>query len=381
MIPPESRKLTSWQMVFTPLVSPAVTPLDTQFRRVEHQAPGESFSPLTSPALAGRTSTAPKSSTLRSSDTSDTTSPVDLNTDAAALPDYSNTGPVRKSRRKTMPTPKSASRSVKQSPIMKSRGRRKQGSTSKLTPKEISTIMENAEQTKLTGVTPVTTALGNLPLPCSSQDSSEVDSVSPEPLSEVLMPPPATPRSNSAGKSPHISAQQTDGSLAATKSKKEPATPASLMRIQRQKSRAVAKQQSGSNLGEGASMAETGTEQILDDIALPGPAKTSSRPVLSPIDTSNANDSEVTPTLSARKTPKTTASAPLTATGFRFSSPQVGDVASPGGSILPSKRSDPSRPSGRDSKKRHGNSSSQVSPAIRPRISPSIKPLLPDGGE
>lgn len=184
--------------------------------------------------------------------------------------------------------------------------------------------MENAEQTKLTGVTPVTTALGNLPLPCSSQDSSEVDSVSPEPLSEVLMPPPATPRSNSAGKSPHISAQQTDGSLAATKSKKEPATPASLMRIQRQKSRAVAKQQSGSNLGEGASMAETGTEQILDDIALPGPAKASSRPVLSPIDTSNANDSEATPTLSARKTPKTTASAPLTATGFQFQALRLG---------------------------------------------------------
>ena len=374
--------LISLQMVFTPLVSPAVTPQDTQFRRVEHQTPGESFSPLTSPALAGQTSAAAaRSSTMRSSDTSDTTSPIDMNTDVGVVSNFSNAGPVRKSRRKTMPTSKSASRSVKQSPIMKSQGRRKQGSTSKLTPKEISTIMENAERTKPTGVLPVTTDLGKLPLPCSSQESSEVDSVSPEPLSEVLMPPPATPRSNSAGKSPHISAQPVDGPMATAKSKKEPATPASLMRIQRQKSRAAAKQQSGLNLRGEASAAEAEMEQILDDIVLPGPAKSASRPVLSPIDTSNANDSEMTPTLTARKTPKATASAPLTATGFQFPSPRVRDVASPGDSILPSKRSDSSRLAGRESKKRHGNSSSQVSPAIRPKISPSIKPLLPDGGE
>lgn len=368
-------------MVFTPLVSPAVTPLDTQYRRVEHQAPGESFSPLTSPALAGQTRSGPRSSTLRSSDTSDTTSPIELNHDTSALLSNSETGPVRKSRRKTIPTSKSASRSVKQSPLMKSQNRRKPGSTSKLTPKEISTIMETVEQTKPSGVTPVTAALGKLPLPYSSQESSEVDSVSPEPLSEVLMPPPATPRSNSAGKSPHLSAQQGDGALGVAKSKKEPATPASLMRIQRQKSRAAVKQHSTLNLGEDASAAEAEMEQILDDIPLPAPAKGSSKPVLSPIDTSTANDSEVTPTLTARETPKASASAPLTATSFQFPSPRAGDVTPSSGSILPSKRSEPSRVMGRESKKRHGHSSSQASPAIRPKISPSIKPLLPDGGE
>ena len=367
-------------MVFTPLVSPAVTAYDAQLQYSEFSLPGERFSPLVSPAIEGQSQATQTSipAAMRSSDTSDTTSPIDLNNDFNPSPPTSHAAPMRRTRRKTNPTQKNPARSVKQSPAMKPQSRRKQASGTTIPPKEVSSIIEEARRSKLAS-TGSSKASNNLPLP-GSQDSSEAGSISPEPLSEVLMPPPATPKSSSNGRSPNLNAKQpANQSAPAPSMTDEPATPASLMRIRKQAGKAASTVHELSKLKEQAAVAQSEHEQIMEDIALPEPAK-KGRPMLSPIRTTNVNDDQTTPTMSGQKTPKLgTTSAPMTATSSVFPSPQIKGTASPStsGSI---KRPD-SKLSGRESKKRASSSSVQVSPALRPRISPSIKPLLPEGSK
>lgn len=362
------------QMVFTPLVSPAVTPLDSHFQYPEPPLLGDNFSPLTSPAIEARAHAAHSSAfeTMRNSDTSETTSPIDL---SASLP-ASGSVPAKKTRRKTLPTQKNPARSVKQSPAMKPQSRKKQTTSTTIPQREVSGIIEEASKKKASKAgAPRSSA--NLPLPCT-HDSSEAESISPEPLSEILMPPPATPKSSTAGQSPSLVARNlTSKSAPTTTMPEEPATPASLMRIRKGTGSAVAKRQGSSGLKEQASLAEMDSAEAMEDIALPEPAKTS-KPALTPINTAEANDEQATPTLSGQKTPKCgTTSAPLTATSSVFPSPQLSALVSPGGT----KSSNSAQPKNnlRERKKRTSSSSVQVSPALRPRISPSIKPLLPEG--
>ncbi len=364
-------------MVFTPLVSPAVTPLDTQYR-YDLALPGDSFSPLTSPALEARNQANQSSvyGALRSSDTSDTTSPVDLSLEYNPLSSASGQGPPRKTRRKTMPTQKNPARSVKQSPAMKPQNKKKYPSSTSIPPKEVSGIIEEAQ--KMSGGVISSNKTGKHPLPYS-QDSSETESISPESLSEVLMPPPATPKSSTTSRSPSLLAKQ-HASIAASTSgnSEEPATPASLMKIRKQAAKGSAQKHRPSHLKEQASLTEMDGEQSIENVALPEPVK-ASRPTLAPINTAEANDDHATPTQSGQKTPRYgTTSAPLTASSSVFPSPQLGALASPGGPKA-GKRVE-SRTSARESKKRNSSNSVQVSPALRPRISPSIKPLLPEGG-
>ena len=367
-------------MIFTPLVSPAVTPHDAQIRYPDFPMPGEQFSPLTSPAIEAQNQATQASiqAAMRSSDTSDTTSPIDLNQDFNPSPPISNAAPIRRTRRKTMPTPKNPARSVKQSPAMKPQSRKKQPSSTTIPPKEVSGIIEEARKAKEVGAA-LLTASGKVPLQYS-QDSSEAESISPEPLSEILMPPPATPKSSSDGRSPYLSAKQPGSqSTPVMPMTEEPATPASLMRIRKQAGKGVARVHEPSKLKEQAALAQSEHEQIMEDIALPEPAK-GARPKLAPIKTVEVGDDQVTPTMTGQKTPKLgTASAPLTATSSVFPSPQFKAMASPS-TTGPSKRSE-SKALGRENKKRNSSSSIQVSPALRPRISPSIKPLLPEGSK
>ncbi|KAL9023379.1 MAG: hypothetical protein Q9196_007238 [Gyalolechia fulgens] len=211
----------------------------------------------------------------------------------------------------------------------------------------------------------------------TSQESSEAESISPESLSEILMPPPATPKSASASKSPQIVAEPGSRSAPMPPTDSKPVTPASLMRIRKGAGRSA-----GSALKEQSSRLESQLEQTMEAIVLPDSAKSSSkRPALTPLRTSDAAEDEITPTMSARKTPKIAptapVSAPVTATGSAFPSPKAHPMASPNGAF-PSKRGD-GRAGTRQGKKRTNSSSVQISPALRPRISPSIKPLLPDG--
>jgi len=381
-------------MNFTPLVSPAVTPLDAHFRMPEYTIPGEYFSPLTSPALEAQTRPAQRSvyGTLRGSDTSDTQSPVDMEIDQNPTLALTNSMPaLRKSkRRSTTASTKSTGRAVKQSPAMKPQTRRKQPSSTVIHPKEVAELLEEAQRSKENGQSQ--SGNGKLSLPYG-QDSSETESVSPEPLSEILMPPPATPRAGSVARSPYLRAQrsgqqigeqsgQQSGSHTQNRSQPQPgpsrssrnapATPASLMKIQKKSGNCASERHA---LEESTSRAEAELEQIMEGIVMPESAAVA-KPTLPTLQTQHLSDNQVTPTFSAKRAP-TSASTPIITSAF--ASPHFGAVASPGGSIS-SKRGD-SKAGGRPGKKRGSTSSSQISPALRPRISPSIKPLLPEGSK
>ena len=369
-------------MIFTPLVSPAVTPLDTQFQYPDYAAPTDAFSPLTSPALRAQNQNAAQYSVygaVRGSDTSDTTSPIDHNLDYSAHNSTSTPASLRKSKRKTSSaSAKNPARAVRQSPAMKPRRKSKPSSTV-IPPKEISGIIEEARKSKPSAKA-IQNAEGKLSLPYG-QDSSGADSVSPEPLSDILMPPPATPKSSSASRSPYLNAKQKESQEAPMQDTNgEPATPASLMKIRKQAGKANGVHRQTSSLKEQTMLAEADMEQIMEDIVLPEPANTNKKPVLRPINTTDTNLDQSMPTMSARKTPRYgPASAPITAATSAFPSPQLGSMASPTGTG-PGKRSDP-KLRARDSKKRNSQGSVHVSPALRPKISPSIKPLLPEGGK
>jgi len=379
-------------MNFTPLVSPAVTPLDTHFRMPEYTIPGEYFSPLTSPALEAQARPVQRSvyGTLRGSDTSETQSPVDMDIDQNPKLAMTQSVPaLRKSkRRSTATSTKGTGRAVKQSPAMKPQTRKKQPSSTVIPPKEVAELIDEAQRSKENGYGQ--SGNGKLSLPYR-RDSSEADSVSPEPLSEILMPPPATPRAGSVARSPYLKAQrsgqqagQQNGSESQSGSQNQPstrstrnapATPASLMKIQKPKNSSTSSASERHALEEGNSRAEAELEQIMEGIFMPE-VEAASKPTLPTLQTQHLGDDQVTPTLSAKRAP-TSASTPVTTSAF--ASPHFSAVASPGGSIS-SKRGD--RPGGgRAGKKRSSISSSQVSPALRPRISPIIKPLLPEGSK
>ncbi|KAL8796567.1 MAG: hypothetical protein Q9182_007359 [Xanthomendoza sp. 2 TL-2023] len=374
------RRQPKGQTTFTPLVSPAVTPHDSHFQYSDYAVPSELFSPLTSPALEAQNLSSQRSvyGAVRGSDTSDTTSPIDMNIDPNLQSSVANA--ARKPRRRTSSAAqRNPQRAVRQSPSMKPQSRKKQLSATSIPPKRVSGIIEDAAENAKRVSNGNQYPGGKLPLTLQ-QDSSEAESVSPEALSDVLMPPPATPKSASASKSPQIVAAVSGSQSAPLPAfDNEPATPASLMRIRKGPGKPA-----GSALKEQASMLDSEFEQTLKAITVPETSKTAKtstkRPALTPLRTADANDAEMTPTLSARKTPRiATTSAPVTATSSTFPSPKPNVMASSGGT-LPPKNGD-ARTGIRGCKKRTNSSSVQVSPALRPRISPSIKPLLPDGGE
>ena len=366
-------------MIFTPLVSPAVTPLDTQFQYPDYAAPTDAFSPLTSPALRAQNQAAQHSvyGAVRGSDTSDTTSPIDPSLDFAAPTPSSTAASLRKSKRKTsLSSTKTPVRAVRQSPAMKPQNRKKQPSSTVIPSKGITGIIEEARRSNQAS-SAQQTADGKLYFPYS-QDSSGPDSVSPEPLSEILMPPPATPKSSSAGRSPYLNAKQNRKQVDPLQGPNgEPATPASLMKIRKEAGKANGLNRPTSSLKEQTALAEADMEQIMEDIVLPEPAKSTQKPILKPINTADANIDQTTSNMVGRKTPKYgPSSAPITANTSALPSPQFGTSPASAGPI---KRADFKLKS-RDPKKRNSQNSVHISPALRPKISPSIKPLLPEGG-
>jgi hypothetical protein len=345
--------------MFTPLVSPAVTPLDTQFNQMpEFARPGEYFSPLTSPALQAQHHSHSRSAyaSLKSSDTSEAPSPVDMDIDSPVnMPGSAISTASSKSKRK--PATKSTSRAVRQSPAMKPQ-RKKQPSSTVIAARDIADIMEGFSNSPTMTPNLGQPRSGRLRAP-SSTTPSDTGSISPEPLSDVLMPPPATPRSGIA-RSPNMRPQdgQTPRS-APMKPIDNPATPASLMKLQKAKTGANG---SMSNMR----MSQTAAASGVGDIAIPHGSI--SKPDLS-LDTAMADDDQVTPTLHARNG---SVSAPLTAITPVPMSPSM--AMSPNGRA--------GATSGlKIAKGKKRNSSSHASPALRPKISPSIKPLLPDGGK
>ncbi|PLB43116.1 hypothetical protein P170DRAFT_418810 [Aspergillus steynii IBT 23096] len=354
-------RLNEEQALYTPLVSPAMTPLETQFRLPEYTIPGEYFTPLTSPALEAQnaTSNGYPFPAAQMSDMGFMPSPADNAVPASSAP--SSPGLTRKHRRGTSTTKTFSARAKKQqSPSVRPQTRKK------------SLLNINSDEV-LNGLAqdqgdPKARPLGGSSLRFGSNESSGQDSVSPEPLSEPLMPPPALPPTR---RSPAVG-PQSDTS--------EPATPAMLMRIQRsQQLTPTAANQTPGQIQVGPSESH---DDIMEDIVLPEattPAAHLSRPQVNRIDTSiragtasPATSASNTPALEIKPASNTERSA-----GSIAPSPRSIAMPSPSGPVA--KKSDTPK-LGPSSRKRPSISSTQASPNLRPKISPSIQPLVRGDG-
>lgn len=331
---------------FTPLVSPAVTPHDARFQIPDFTIPGAYFSPLTSPALNAQAHQhALHHSQQTPSGSSTGHSPIDVDMDMLGEPAMVTQEQGRKLRstnKRNAPRPGTGSSRVRQSPIVKP-NRRKGTVSSLIPPKEVTELMQEARSTRPSS--------SGLDVP-RTRDGSETDSISPEPMLSEMRPPPK-PRSLAA--SPAMMAQR--NSQGGT-----PATPASLMRMQ------------PSPIFNGSLDAPP----TLEDLTLPEASL--DRPGLSRIDTSIHDVDVDTPRMAARKTPKLN---PLSTPGASISgrpSPMLDPMSTPTSPAFTMTNGKRDAKIARNPKKRNSVSSNLVSPALRPKISPSIKPLLPDGG-
>lgn len=345
-------------------MSPAVTPLDTQFCLPEYTIPGEYFTPLTSPALEARNSNGNgyMHNTTHASDLAFLASPIDpFNNQVPTSSAPSSPGIVKKQRRKqSTASTRAATRAVRQSPSVRPQSRRKPHTGSSLNPEDghPSSWDQNKNGVKTSG------GSHNH----SSNENSVQDSVSPEPLSEPLMPPPAVPRS---GKSTFNNARESGSDSKSS----EAATPATLMKLQKQHAHT---ENTGPQFSGASTVVVNDTpDQVMTDAAAPS----NTNPSPGHIDTKS---NEQTPTLVAKgispnsagplaekPLPSPVAPSPVAP------SPQTGSSASP---ALAPKKGD-SKSSGRVSKKRGSVNSSQASPALRPKISPSIQPLIRNDGK
>lgn len=360
-------------MAFTPLVSPAVTPLEAHFNIPEYTVPGAYFSPLSSPALHAQNEHRSVYD-ARHVDTSSTPSPNDMNVDSGSGP--TSTGPTAKRTTKkpiSKPrTPRATARGVRQSPISKPQ-RRRTGSTN-ISQQALTELSEPAMQQSNNASSARSTA--------STEESN--DSVSPEHLSD--MAPPPLP--GSAGRSPFLASQNGHNGHNGHNSQNgqngqnrqngqdrvqqikgmSPATPASLMRISKPN-------QTSPAIGSNGEM----DDHAMEGFSLPEAAH-STRPQISRIDT--RSDGQTTPTLdSASRTPSF-ASLPSPAfvrptTSASSASPQLLSMNGSSNGIAASRKTP--QLGVRGSKKRSSVSSVHVSPALRPKISPSIRPLISGG--
>lgn len=336
-----------------------MTPLETQFRVPEYTIPGEYFTPLTSPALEAQNHSStnyPFQTTQPHQNAGYATSPLDPNglTMTSAPPSPAVFKKQRQGRRPSTAT-RTGGRAAKASPSIHAKNWKKQTRNSQLISEDIVNSSHNANVQELGS-----NRFGNngpSSLRCSSNESSQ-DSVSPEPISEPLMPPPALPH-----KSPAILPQ---GSNAGTNA---PATPATLMRITNrpQHSQDPSRQFSG----QASLVTSDLQDEPMEDMVLPE-AATDIRRRPSRIDTAIIT-----------KEPSNNKSASNT--------PLMGPLSrQPSGSLTPGPRSaampSPSGPvpkkseSKASTRKRQSISSSHASPALRPRISPSIQPLVRGDG-
>ncbi|KAL0639115.1 hypothetical protein Q9L58_001798 [Maublancomyces gigas] len=311
------------QILFTPLVSPAVTPLDTNFiQHIPSFTMPEYFSPLTSPALDAhqhRTHmTNPHMIHAQS------TSPIDPK-DSPTI-----NRKINPSRRKST-TSRNPARVVRESPSMKPQ--RKKAPPPLAPTLELTAAFIQQPSTPDSRQTP---QKQDFP---SSLDTSSNESVSPEPLPDVLMPPP--PR---APQSPMIA--EGDGRASGA-----PATPASLMKLQK------------TNLPtEDIPPIAMDTSEFLN-----GDVERVMKDVGTKDEISKSHDEQ-----RSAPTAKIGSSGSNMKVGEQWRSPMIGAQALASSSSGKGRMVKPSSRSGK-------RGSVCSSPALQPRISPSIKPLLPQG--
>ncbi|CAM1506900.1 Fc.00g065410.m01.CDS01 [Cosmosporella sp. VM-42] len=341
-----SQRVKDQEMAFTPLVSPAVTPLDPHFSMDNvFTTPGAYFSPLTSPALHAQNDSV--AAVYDQCHSNNNNSPVEMELETSVAPVAATLDLSKKPRKKAATKPRNKP-NVRSSPIVKAQ-RRKTGPS----PAIVSQVLSEVDENNVIEPT-------FLPMPANSTETSaeENSSVSPENLSD--MPPPPVPTRRSTSKSPYIQAQN-NGQLTPRSGPVDaqlaPATPASLMKLPASKSNKSA-------------AAHTATDHI-ESLELPDPV--SNRPLAPSIVPAPSQSPRVEPVAG-----KTASFQPLPSPVFTRQSGTLSASASPQllpGSTGPSARKTPQL-APRSSRKR-STGSVHVSPALLPRISPSIKPLLP----
>ncbi|KAI0022953.1 helix-loop-helix DNA-binding domain-containing protein [Xylariomycetidae sp. FL0641] len=337
-------------MAFTPLVSPAVTPLDTQFSLDQPFAiPGAYFSPISSPALHAQADTTSMYDPRLSGQTNN--SPVAImdmelpssSSKSAALSKDTNKNNAQKRKSR-----------VRQSPITKPQ-RKKTSSTPTMNAQALQELAETTAERSGTS-SQAKSASG-----ASTEESSNA-SVSPEALND--MPPPPLPLPASARQSPRIQAQAKEKTSRPMPPPLQdgapPATPASLFKIS-----------PGTKPMEASDQARNEPESM-DSFELPAAMDFSSSD-MSPLDTGISKD-DTTPTV---EKPQPAPFQPPPSPSIQKSARSSSIAPSPQIAPRPSSGSSKNTPvlGPKNSKKRPSVSS--ASPAILPRVSPNLKPLLP----
>ncbi|KAL5624894.1 hypothetical protein BROUX41_004954 [Berkeleyomyces rouxiae] len=332
---------------FTPLVSPAVTPLESQFSvDVAFSVGANYFSPLTSPALHAQNDSSIFTE-IRHLGTS-SNSPVDRNEEWNAIE-------ISKKPRKAPTKTPRAKNNVRQSPIVKPQRRRTHVTSAAAANPSIATqALSEAEENAYANAAHI-----------HIEDAEENASVSPEALSD--MPPPPLPRTKSASVSPFIQPQTHKIDLGGLMSAKlpAPATPASLMKLPASKSNgSTPKMIPEADISNGP----------VDSFKLPDSASFSPSTTATDIDTQMHNNNVVD---NASQSSNTPIPSPV------FTKPRNTSLTSRRPQILPANSTTPNLRktpllSVRGARR---PGSVQASPALLPKISPHIKPLLPSGAE
>lgn len=367
-------------MSFTPLVSPAVTPLESQFPMDQAFAvPSAYFSPLTSPALHAQSD--PMAVFDRGLSVTTTSSPEGMDLEGVPAPQATpSTGDLGgKKARKTGAAKTRSKASVGKSPITKPQ-RKKTGSTPLMNAQALSDLAETVGPPSQASKPPRRAEPSSNASNSSANaiTDSENGSVSPETLSD--MPPPPLPPPRSAKPSPSLQPQNNAtpklGPTAAHRTgKPSPATPASLMMLP---------SPSNANKPDTAAGPDPMAADNIESFELPESVSstTSKKPDLAPLTTESQSPQLRSPA-SESALSKTPAFQPLPSPGFArpratASASQSPQLAPSSSTATPNPRKTPQL-APRGPKKRASVSSSHVSPALLPRISPNIKPLLPGG--
>ncbi|PHH87675.1 hypothetical protein CDD83_8542 [Cordyceps sp. RAO-2017] len=346
--PYSQRAAEQQDMAFTPLVSPAVTPLDPQFG-VDHAfaAPASYFSPLTSPAIRAQheygQSALPNDS------------PVEMDLDAVGGTPV-NQDLARKARKNNAAKARGKA-GIRSSPIAKAQ-RRWPGPS----PAIFSQVLTEAEGRS---VRPGDHSL--LPMPADASDENA--SVSPENLTD--MPPPPVPNRRSTSKSPYFRPQNggpqplaqrspardgRDGEGQAPQARNPPpATPASLMKLPGAEATRRATPRGGQN---------TATDSI-ESLELP---ESLNNGPLTPGGTASASPPSGVEAGAAKGPKGRVQPSPGTGSSEATQRGQSPQLAPSGAKKTPQLGS-------RNGRKR-STGSVQASPALLPKISPNIKPLL-----
>lgn len=328
-------------MAFTPLVSPAVTPLDPHFNMDSSSftVPGAYFSPLTSPALHAQNDAPAIYDQIHSNN-----SPVEMELETSAPAVATVDISLKKPRKKPVAKPRGKA-NVRSSPIVKPQ-RRKTGPNPAIVSQVLTEVEENGNS-------------AFLPMPATSTETSpeENSSVSPETLSD--MPPPPVPARRSTSKSPYIppqrSGQQTPVS-GPVDLQPAPATPASLMKLPASKANKSSHDPAVTDHIESLELPESVSNKALGKTIRRAPSQ-------STLEAAPSRGGNGMQPLHSPVFPKPSGTASAT------QSPQLGP-----GSSGPAPRKTPQL-APRSSRGR--TASVHVSPALLPRISPNIKPLLP----